>query len=58
MALDLYLSGEMSDHAAEELGLVEDSDDESMTCPECGEGDLEKTDDCSACPECFFSPCS
>lgn len=58
--LDLYLQGELSEAAARQLGIVNEDDEESdtITCPDCGDGELEKTDDCAVCSECFFSPCN
>jgi ribonucleoside-diphosphate reductase alpha chain len=56
-ALDLYLSGDIDEKAARELG-IEVGEDDGVTCPDCGDGELETTDDCSVCPECFFSPCA
>jgi ribonucleoside-diphosphate reductase alpha chain len=55
-AVDLYVDGEISEEAALRLG-VDVSDDGSVTCPECGDGELEDTEDCSVCPECWYSPC-
>jgi len=57
--LELYLKGEVSEKAALRLGIVseEDAGSDTLTCPECGDGELEKTDDCAVCPECWYSPC-
>ncbi|UBF20118.1 class II ribonucleotide reductase [Halorubrum virus HRTV-26] len=57
--LELYLKGEVSEKAAVQLGIVGEDDvgSDTLTCPECGDGELEKTDDCAVCPECWYSPC-
>jgi ribonucleoside-diphosphate reductase alpha chain len=57
--LELYLKGEVSEKAALQLGIVAEGekDSNSIACPECGVGKLEKTDDCAVCPECWYSPC-
>jgi hypothetical protein len=56
-AFDLFLSGEISEKAAQELGVVVEG--ESAECPQddC-EGTLQPTDDCSMCDECYYSPCN
>ena len=56
-AIDLFLSGEISEDAARQLGV--NVEGESASCPkdDC-DGTLAPTDDCSMCDECFFSPCS
>jgi ribonucleoside-diphosphate reductase alpha chain len=56
-ALDLFLSGEISEKAAQELGVVIEG--ESAECPkdDC-DGTLQPTDDCSMCDECYYSPCN
>lgn len=58
-AMELYESGEISESAAIKLGLIEETDNKRI-CPECGEGTLEKTDDCAICSneDCMFSPCA
>jgi len=56
-ALDLFLSGEISEKAAQELGVSVEGD--SADCPqEDCDGTLQPTDDCSMCDECFYSPCA
>jgi ribonucleoside-diphosphate reductase alpha chain len=57
-AYDLYLSGEISETAARQLGVTV-TDDGATDCPQkdC-DGTLQPTDDCAMCDECFFSPCS
>jgi ribonucleoside-diphosphate reductase alpha chain len=37
--------------------LDDDDEDESNLCPDCGEAEIEDTEDCAVCPECFYSPC-
>jgi ribonucleoside-diphosphate reductase alpha chain len=34
-----------------------DDEDKSNLCPDCGEAEIEDTEDCAVCPECFYSPC-
>lgn len=55
-ALDLFLSGEISEKAAQQLGVTVEGD--GASCPEddC-EGTLQPTDDCAVCDMCFYSPC-
>ena len=36
---------------------LDDDEDESNLCPDCGEAEIEDTEDCAVCPECFYSPC-
>jgi ribonucleoside-diphosphate reductase alpha chain len=53
--LELYMDGQISKSAATELGIIEG--DGTVLCPDCGEGEIEDTDDCAVCPECWYSPC-
>lgn len=53
--LELYLDGQISKSAATELGIIEG--DGTVLCPDCGEGEIEDTDDCAVCPECWYSLC-
>jgi adenosylcobalamin-dependent ribonucleoside-diphosphate reductase len=56
--LKLYLQGEISETAAEKIG-IEVEDGGAAGCPkdDC-DGTLQPTDDCSMCDECFHSPCA
>lgn len=51
----LHESGELSDVAAKEMGLLDE--DEEAFCPDCGEEMNDDGEGCTICPNCFYSPC-
>lgn len=52
---DLHESGELSNVAAKELGILDD--DDKALCPECGTEMNDDGEGCTICPNCFYSPC-